>query len=134
MGKKQKRQRAGLFRGEMEILAMLWKEGPLTLSKAHQRFAQYGESIGYPTMQTRLNRLVDKELVRRSNERPAIYQAAVTQAEVGLGHLAQFMEKVGSGMVVPLVAHLLSEADLTAGEIKELRRLLSRVESKKGKE
>ncbi len=107
---------------------MLWSEGPLTLSQAHQRFGKYGKPIGYPTMQTRLNRLVDKRLVRRNDERPAVYRAAVTQTEVGLGHLAQLMEKLGGGTVVPLVAQLLSEADLTADEIEELKNLLSSVE------
>ena len=43
--------------GEIAILAMLWREGPLSLAQAHQRFGQYGRPVGYPTMQTRLNRL-----------------------------------------------------------------------------
>ena len=50
--------------GEMEILSMLWEHGPVSLSEGH---AALGQKIGYTTTQTRLNRLVDKGLVRRSS-------------------------------------------------------------------
>jgi BlaI family penicillinase repressor len=51
--------------GELEILAMLWAQGPTTLAEAHQSFGAYGRPVGYTTMQTRLNRLVRKGAVRR---------------------------------------------------------------------
>ena len=52
-----------LSAGEMEMLEMLWRLGPVALSEAH---AGLGRSIGYTTVQTRLNRLVEKRLVMRA--------------------------------------------------------------------
>ena len=41
--------------------------------------------LGYTTVQTRLNRLVAKGVVARSNDRPARYRAAVRPDEVSAG-------------------------------------------------
>jgi len=114
--------------GELEIMAMLWREGPLTLAEAHARFAEYGRPVGYPTMQTRLNRLAAKGMVRRSNDRPACYTAAISAEEVGVEHLNRWLQTTRQETVVPLVAHLISERPLTEQEIVELKRLLDEAE------
>lgn len=109
-------------------MAMLWEQGPLTLSESHQRFGRYGRPVSYPTMQTRLNRLVQKGHLTRSRERPANYRAAITADQVGAGHLDQLLDKLGRNSVVPLVAHLISERSLSPDEVRELKRLLARAE------
>ena len=103
----------------------MWNEGPLTLAQAHERFSRYGRKVEYPTMQTRLNRLVVKGFLKRSDDRPAVYGAAIGRDQIGAGHLAQIVEKVGRGVVVPLVAHLLARGRLAPDEIAELQRLLA---------
>jgi BlaI family transcriptional regulator, penicillinase repressor len=114
--------------GELEIMAMLWREGPLALAEAHERFTDYGRPVSYPTMQTRLNRLAAKGMVRRSNDRPALYAAAISVEEVGAEHLDRWLHTTRQETVVPLVAHLISERPLTEQEIIELRRLLNEAE------
>lgn len=109
-------------------MAMLWEAGPLTLAKAHELFSNYGPPIAYPTMQTRLLRLVDKGLVARSKDRPACYKAAVSAEQVGAQHVEQLADTVSRASVAPLVAHLISERPLTPEEIRELRRLLAKAE------
>jgi predicted transcriptional regulator len=123
MAKRRKPPR--LSAGEMEIMQMLWRAGPVTLSAAQ---AALGRKIGYTTIQTRLNRLVDKKVVARTAERPARYQAAVEQAAVSAGHLALLVERVSGGSVVPLVAHLVRDWDLTSEEIAELKKLIAQAE------
>lgn len=116
--------------GEMELLSLLWAEGPLTLREAHRRFGAYGKPARYPTIQTRLNRLVEKGLAARSEERPAAYRAAVTRDQVGLGHLRELVAKLTGGDVVPLVARLLGEQRLTPRQIQELQALLAEARRK----
>lgn len=111
--------------GEMEILGMLWAEGPLTIREAHGRFAAYGKPVSYPTMQTRLNRLAEKGLVSRSEDRPARYRAVASRDQVTVGHLRELIAKIGRGDVVPLVARLLSEQTLTEEQITQLQELLA---------
>jgi BlaI family penicillinase repressor len=114
--------------GELELMSMLWKEGPLTVAEAHERFGRYGKPIGYPTMQTRLNRLVEKGHVSRGDRRPARYEAAITSQQVSAGHFRQLLDAVGRHKLVPLVGHLIAERSLTADEIEDLKRLLAQAE------
>jgi predicted transcriptional regulator len=111
--------------GEMEILGMLWAEGPLTIREAHEGFGAYGKPVSYPTMQTRLNRLAKKGLVARSEDRPAHYRAAVSRDQVTVGHLRELVTKIGRGDVVPLVAGLLSQQTLSDEQIARLQELLA---------
>ena len=121
-----RRKTPRLSAGEMEILQMLWQHGPVSLSAAQTAL---GRAIGYTTMQTRLNRLVEKQVVTRSAERPARYAAAVAQVDVSARHLDLLLERVSGGNVVPLVAHLVRDRALSSDEIAELKALIAEAES-----
>jgi len=125
MGKKAKRDAARLAAGELEMLHMLWREGGVTILEAQQAL---GLPIGYTTVQTRLNRLVRKGLVQKSRTRPAKYTAAVTAEQVSADDLDLLVERVAAGEVVPLVAQLVNRRALSAGEITQLKRLVSEAE------
>jgi predicted transcriptional regulator len=116
-----------LSAGEIELLQMLWREGAVTLSAAHQAL---GLPIGYTTVQTRLNRLVKKGLAARGDERPARYRAAVAQRDVSARDLNLLVKRVSVGNVVPLVAHLVRDRSLTAAQIVELKGLLDEAEKR----
>jgi predicted transcriptional regulator len=109
----------------MEIMQMLWARGPVTLSEAQ---AGLGRRVGYTTIQTRLNRLVDKRVVTRTAQRPARYAAAVDPLEVGARHLDLLVERISGGSVVPLVAHLVRDWSLSPEEIAELKQLIAAAE------
>ena len=111
--------------GEMEILQMLWREGGVTILQAQQALDR---PVGYTTVQTRLNRLVAKRVVKRSTTRPAKYQAAVAPEAVSARHLDLLVERVSGGSVVPLVAHLVKDRDLSPEEIDQLKRLIDDAE------
>jgi predicted transcriptional regulator len=123
MSKKCKLPR--LSAGEMEILQMLWRTGGVTLAEAH---GSLDRPIGYTTMQTRLNRLVEKGVVSRTAERPARYASAIAPEDVSARHLDLLLERVSDGSVVPLVAHLVRDRMLSAEEIAELKQLIADAE------
>lgn len=123
MGEKRKRSR--LAGGDLELLEMLWKSGPVTILEAQQ---QLGQPIGYTTVQTRLNRLVEKGAAKRSSTRPAKYSAATTPEEVRESELDTLVHRVSEGRVTPLVAHLLSTQDISREELDELKQLVADAE------
>lgn len=125
MAKRRRSGRIDVAPGELELLGMLWDRGPLTLGEAHRSFGQYGRPVSYPTMQTRLNRLVEKGLVLRSEARPARYSAAVSSEQIGAGLMDRLLKALGSASPVPLVARLISERPLSSDEVQQLRRLLA---------
>jgi predicted transcriptional regulator len=108
--------------GELEILEMLWREGPVTILEAQRAL---GRPIGYTTMQTRLNRLVEKKVVSRTKQRPGRYTAVVAPQEVSAGLLELLLQRVCGGSVVPLVAHLINGRRLSAEEIAALKQIIS---------
>jgi BlaI family transcriptional regulator, penicillinase repressor len=118
-----------LSAGELEMLQMLWRDGPVTLSEAQRGLRR---TIGYTTVQTRLNRLVEKGVVARTSQRPAHYRAAVATEDVSAGHLNLLLERVSGGSIVPLVAHLMKDRRLSSEEILALRTLISESEHQGG--
>jgi predicted transcriptional regulator len=123
----RKEQIPRLVRGEIEILEMLWREGSVTISQAHRALDL---PIGYTTVQTRLNRLVKKNVLSKSTDRPALYSAAVTREDVSRHDLDLLVQRVNGGQVVPLVAHLVQNRQLTADEVHELKQMLAEAEKR----
>lgn len=123
MAKRQKVAR--LLASELEILDMLWRTKSVTIAEAREGL---GGDIGYTTVQTRLNRMVKKGIVRRSRTTPAKYSAGITPDEVTEQDLDLLLEKVSGGRVVPLVAHLVKDRGLSSAEIDELKRLIRAAE------
>src|SRR4051794_19070381 len=124
MGRAAKRP-ARVAAGDLELLQILWRLGPSTLAEVHQAMPR---AVAYTTVQTRLNRLADKELVRRYAERPARYEAAVAREAVGAGLIDELLERVAGGKVVPLVAQLVADRRLSPAEIADLKELIAQAE------
>ena len=116
-----------LSSGELDLMDLLWREGPLTLARAHERFQVTASgkprTVGYTTMQTRLNRLVEKGLASKTG-RPAEYSAAIDREEAQAGHLDQLITKLSGGSVVPLVAQLMQDRKISPEELRELKQLI----------
>jgi len=109
--------------GELELLSVLWEHGALSLSEVHDRL---GRDLGYTTVQTRLNRLVEKGWAEKNKtgKQPTHYAALVQPDAVRERQLDHFVERVAQGSVVPLVAHLVQGNSLTRDELTELKNLI----------
>jgi len=119
--------------GEMELLSLLWQNGAMTLSDVHDAM---GRSVGYTTVQTRLNRLVDKGLATKmkAGRGATQYSASVDRDEVSASQLDVLVERVTNGSVVPLVAQLLDGTRLSTEDMQELRQLVRQAEERSRKE
>ncbi|MCA9154560.1 MAG: BlaI/MecI/CopY family transcriptional regulator [Planctomycetales bacterium] len=124
MAKRKAKQR--FTAAEINILKMLWDRGEATLSEAHQAITDRGENVGYTTVQTRLERLVEKGVVKKSATRPATYSAAVEPEDVSGPLLDLLLDRVSGA--VPLFAHLIENSSLTADELNEMKRLIAEAE------
>lgn len=113
--------------GELELLGVLWEHGALSLSEVHDRL---GRDLGYTTVQTRLNRLVEKGWAEKTKtgKQPTHYAALVEPDAVRERQLDHFVDRVAQGSVVPLVAHLVQGTSLTRDELSELKKLIREAE------
>ena len=121
-----RKQAIRLTSGEVDLMDLLWRNRRLTLAEAHEAYGP--DKIGYTTIQTRLNRLVEKGLAVKSPDRPAVYSAAVEREAVQAGHLDDVMKRLTDGSVVPLVAHLVRDGKIDREELAELKRLVKQAE------
>ena len=118
-----------LAEGELELLQLLWDSAEgLTLSETHRRFVEAGRDIGYTTVQTRLDRLVEKGLVKKGKQRPAVYSAEVAPESVRATMLDSLSKRLDG--VIPLVAHLVQDPKLSREDLQEIRRLLDAAEAR----
>jgi predicted transcriptional regulator len=128
-----KKKAVKLTPGELEILEMLWTEGPVHLTRTRSWFKERGRNLAVSTLHTRLNRLVDKGIINRIAENPAMYQAAVKRNEV-TGRYAELITELCGRNWIPMVAQLAEERDFTAEEIAFLERVIERQKKRKPKE
>jgi predicted transcriptional regulator len=109
--------------GELEILELLWGAQQVSLSQARDWFHSRGRQLAMTTIHTRLNRLVDKGVVRRVAENPAVYEAAIDRSEVSGRYFELFEELCGQN-IVPLMAHLAKKRDFSPEELAFLENLV----------
>ncbi len=127
---KKRRKELRLATGEIEILEILWQAGAATIAQAHE---SHKRKVGYTTVQTRLNRLVEKGLAKRIGSHPASYQAVIQPEDVSRDDLKVLVDRVTGGRVVPLVAHLVKDRKLSSEEIRELKELINEAERRNQK-
>ena len=116
-----------LLASELEILDVLWKHGPLSIIEVQRHLP---EGVSYTTVQTRLNRMVGKELLDRTPERPSKYSAAISRQSASASDLKLLVKRVGQGHIVPLVAQLIQSRTLKPEEYTELRELIDEAQRK----
>src|SRR3990172_7212496 len=100
---KKRPQGLRLTAGEIEILEMLWHARSATISEAHDALSR---KVGYTTVQTRLNRLVEKGLVKKAGSHPASYRAVIQPEDVSRDDLNVLVDCVTGGRGGAVGGHL----------------------------
>ena len=109
---------------ELEILRLLWREGPLTVRAVHDAL-RTRRDIGYTTALKTLQVMAEKGLVTRDDaERSHVYAAAVPEASVKRRLVADLADRLFDGSAAGLVMQVLSARRASPEELREIRRLL----------
>lgn len=109
---------------ELQILALLWEKGALTARQARAALPD-GKPRAYTTVLSVLQGMERKGLVAHDRMRAAyVYRARVARRDVLRPILRDLVAHVFGGRISNLLAHLLEETSLPAGELEELRRLV----------
>lgn len=109
---------------EWLVMELLWEQAPRLGNEVVSELApRHGWSGN--TVKTLLNRLVKKGALRFKKEgRAYLYRPAVPQEQCIREEGRRFMDRVFGGSAAPLLMHFIEDAELSADEIKELKRLL----------
>jgi BlaI family transcriptional regulator, penicillinase repressor len=116
---------------EWEVMNVLWAQSPRTASGI---FAGLPAGHGWhpKTVNTFLARLAAKGAVRVVKDGNVnVYAARLRREECVAREGRGFLERIFRGAAGPMLVHFCEQADLTAGEIRELEKLLRKKKAKK---
>lgn len=111
--------------GELEILQVLWAQGPATVRQVHDELSQ-GREIGYTTTLKLMQIMHEKGLVNRNEDaRSHIYTVAISEEETQKSLLDRFVETAFRGSATKLVMQALGQHKASREELDEIKALLN---------
>ena len=107
---------------ELEIMHVLWAEGPANVQSVQQHLPR---ELAYTTVQTMLNILHRKGKVKRTlKDRAYFYKPVVSRSQVLGQHVSDVVERLFGGSAESLVMSLIETKHLTPKKLARLNKLL----------
>jgi len=120
---------------ELSVMQVLWDHGPAPIRRIADVLYPEGRTSQYATVQKLLERLEEKECVRRDRSAAVhVFSAAVDRDELVGRRLHAVAEKLCGGSWTPLLTHLVQHRKLSADDRQALRKLIDEADSGKRKE
>ncbi len=111
---------------ELDLMEALWDLREAAVADVHETLARRDVEIAYTTVQTMLNRLVDKGLAARQLDGRAYrYRPRLPRPEAAGGAVGSLIARFFGGSAEELARHLVEE-DLSDAELERIRRLIER--------
>ena len=113
---------------ELQILRILWGQGPSTARQIHNGLAAERDT-NYSTTVKMLSVMLQKKLVRRDETvRPQVYRPTATRRRTQQRMLKELIKKAYDGSAGSLVLQALSSQKASPQELAEIRQLLNELE------
>ena len=108
----------------------LWSKGPSTIRELLEGFP-HAERLAYTTVQTVVNRLEEKEAIRRTNKvsNAHVFEAIVSRRSAQHRMIDDLVALFG-GKRLPIMTHLIESGKLTPEEVNEARKALRNLSKK----
>ena len=107
---------------ELDIMDVLWEHGPSTVADVRERLPI---DLAYTTVLTILRTLEEKGRVGHEAEGRAYrYHALVERGEARVSALDRLTSKLFAGSTETLLAHLVSDQELSDAQLQRIRELL----------
>ncbi len=114
---------------ELEILKVLWEDGPSSVRAVHRRLLLREPDLAYNTVQTLLRLMEVKSLVgHHLDGRTFIYTAYYTRDE----STARFLDRVFDGAASQLVQSLLRSERVSSAELERIQSLIDAAQHQDG--
>ncbi len=118
--------------GELEILQVLWEEGPSTVRQV-QDVLCHRRDVGYTTALKLMQIMTEKRLVRRDeSQRSHIYHARLSREDTQQQLVSNLMSKAFGGSAEKLVMQALSAKAVSREDLAGIRKLLDRLDDTAG--
>lgn len=115
---------------ELEILQVLWQQGPCTVRDVNDQIKEQKPDVGYTTTLKLMQIMTDKRLVKRdTTRRQHIYVAAIPESTVQEGMVKNVIDRLFQGSPKNLIMHALGHEETTPQELDEIKRLIKKIEA-----
>jgi BlaI family penicillinase repressor len=110
---------------ELDIMAVLWEQGPSTAAEVRDRLATHGTDLAYNTVLTLLRILEDKGHVDHKEEsRTHRYRALVDRDEASASALSRTLDRLFAGSAEALVTQLVQQRGVSNEDLRRLREIV----------
>jgi predicted transcriptional regulator len=111
---------------QFDLMRALWSRGEASTTDLSAAL-ESSRGLAHTTIATVLSRLEKRGIVRsRRDGRQLVYRACVAEADVRRSMVASLLGTLFSGDAKALVAHLLREDEIAAGDLDRVKKLLAR--------
>jgi predicted transcriptional regulator len=126
------KERPTISETELDVLKVLWDQGPGTVRAVNEVLAGQGRRWAYTTVLTLLHRLKAKGYVASDDRDLAhVFRATVNRDQFLRLRLKDLAKQLCAGTTTPLVQALVEGTQFTPQEIRQFRQLLDRLEARK---
>lgn len=113
---------------EIEILGILWQQGPSTVRRVHDHMSQTRD-IGYTTVLKLMQIMFEKELLLRDEkQRSHIYRPRQKEESTQKRLVMDLVSRAFGGSTEKLVLRALASKKATPLQIKQIRQMLDEIE------
>ena len=113
---------------QLAIVRILWDKGECTVLEVQEALAPE-RKLAQTTVATILTRLEKRKIVRhQSKGRLFVYKALVTESQVRRSMVSDLTALLFDGSPAALISHLLSEKEINASDLDEVKRLIADAE------
>jgi predicted transcriptional regulator len=114
-----------LANAELALMELLWVHGSLTARQIQDKLYVESDRSQHGTVQRLLQRLEDKELVKREKAGAAnAFSACISREEYAGSQLKSLVDRLTGGSIAPLLSHLIGQKRLSRAELRRLREIL----------
>jgi len=116
---------------ELQIMEAFWARGALSIREVQEGFAETSRPA-YTTVQTMVNRLEAKKVLRRMRKvgNAHVFEAVISRGAAQRRLIDEFLGLFG-GRMQPLMAQLVETGKLTLDDVQEAEKLLRDLAKKK---
>jgi len=120
---------------ELEILKVLWEQGPSSVRTVHGQLAEREPELAYNTVQTMLRLMETKGLVDHAlTGRTFVYKPLFSRDDTTRHFLERVLERVFDGAASQLMLSLLRTERVSAEELEQMQALIAEARRHSGRE
>lgn len=111
---------------QLELMRVLWARGEASTADVAEVLAS-SRGLAHTTIATLLSRLEKRGVVEsRRDGRQLVYRARVAEGDVRRSMVSGLLGSLFGGDARALIAHLVREEEIAAGDLERVRQLLER--------